>query len=290
MYLKTNSMKVAIIGHGFVGKAIDFGILPEVERLLIDPIYNTKIIDLEEFLPEFIFICVPTPMNNDGSQNIELIKKIIEDISELNLKSIIVIKSTVLPNFLVDFQSQLPKIIYNPEFLRESNANEDFINSELIIFGGEIQYTNSLENFYKDFTICKSHSYTHTDIVTAAFIKYTINSFLASKVIFFNELFHLYNKSGAKDSWKNFITVINHDSRIGSSHMQVPGPDGRFGYGGACFPKDSTAFYEFSKTMQHSMELLGKSIEINNSIRSQYSENSKREEDQNINFNQKDLD
>ena len=104
----------------------------------------------------------------------------------------------------------------------------------------------------------------------AAFAKYAINSFLATKVIFFNELKAIYNKSATriKDSEFDSLTeLISLDERIGDSHMMVPGPDMTYGFGGMCFPKDTAAFTMSAKNHKSPLELLEKVIEINNKIR-----------------------
>ena len=260
-------MKVAIIGHGFVGRALENGLQNNVKTMIIDPIYNNRISDLNDFSPEIIFVCVPTPTYDNGTQDISILNNVIDDISLLSIKSITVLKSTILPTNLVNIEKINDSIVYNPEFLRESNANEDFINSELIVFGSDKDNTKMIENFYNNFTKCINKNYIHTDIITASFIKYTINTFLATKVTFFNELFNLFKNSGAKDTWQNFINAVSIDKRIGKSHMQVPGSDNKFGYGGKCFPKDSQAFLNYSDLKGNNLKLLKKSIKINKKIR-----------------------
>ena len=86
----------------------------------------------------------------------------------------------------------------------------------------------------------------------------------------------IFNKSKAKDSWENFINMIAIDSRVGPSHMQVPGLDGKFGYGGACFPKDSKALIKYAEEIGNPFELLAESNRINNKIRKQYKSLTKR--------------
>ena len=120
--------------------------------------------------------------------------------------------------------------------------------------------------------------------MTASLIKYSINSFLASKVIFFNQLKDIFNLSGTNETWENFISAVSMDERIGSSHMNVPGHDGRNGFGGACFPKDTNAFFEYSKELGAEFSLLKEVIKVNNSIRSSYNDVTSREKDQNTNF------
>ena len=84
--------------------------------------------------------------------------------------------------------------------------------------------------------------------------------------------------------WEDFINIIKIDERMGDSHMQVPGPDGRFGFGGACFPKDTKAFLNFSKNINAKLKLIEKSISLNNKIRSKYKTLDEREKQQNVHF------
>ena len=79
--------------------------------------------------------------------------------------------------------------------------------------------------------------------------------------------------------------MISFEKRIGKSHMQVPGHDGKFGYGGACFPKDVNAFIKYSKEVGRELSLLNKANNINNIIRAKYNDVNNREKEQNINFN-----
>ena len=138
-------------------------------------------------------------------------------------------------------------------------------------------------------TSCEGTDFNYTDVRTASLVKYAINSFLATKVIFFNELRDVYINSGSEGSWDDFVQLISKDTRIGSSHMSVPGPDGRFGFGGACFPKDTSALESYAKNLNVQMELLEKAISLNNDLRSAYNETTKREKEQNINYKKKDL-
>ena len=110
------------------------------------------------------------------------------------------------------------------------------------------------------------------------------NSFLAAKVIFFNEMFELFNKMQVGENWENFISFISKDDRIGDSHMMVPGHDGRMGFGGACFPKDTSAIMKYAKSLGVDLRILESVIKRNNEIRSTYKKQTDREEEQNINF------
>jgi len=283
----TKILKIGIVGHGFVGKATDWGFNRKVEKFIVDPIYNTKIDNLISFNPDVIFVCVPTPMGENGKQNSKIIKAVIKELSKKCTNSIIVIKSTVLPSVLEDLEKINSKIIYNPEFLREKHANYDFRNTQMIIFGGDRNTASIVSKFYKLHSRCLTKEHIFLDLLSASLVKYALNTFLATKVVFFNELFNLFEKLDTKDSWKNITDAISLDSRIGQSHMQVPGHDGKKGFGGACFPKDSYALVKYAEKVNVDMKTLKTVIDSNNKIRSSYSSLDVREFEQNVSFDDK---
>ncbi len=277
-------LKLGIVGHGFVGKATDYGFNKRVSKFVVDPIYNTTIKDLKEFQPEIIFICVPTPMSDDGSQDSKIIEKVIRELNEHCPKSIKVVKSTVLPSILKKLEAIEPNLVYNPEFLREKHAESDFINSDMIIFGGDRNVSSIVSDAYKKHSRCKTKEYLYTDLLTASIIKYSINTFLASKVIFFNELYSVYQNLELNDSWESVINIISKDKRIGKSHMNVPGHDGKKGFGGACFPKDTLALIKYAENIGVDLSLIKSAIKKNNQIRSEYTDLELRETEQNVSF------
>jgi nucleotide sugar dehydrogenase len=278
-------MKVGIVGFGFVGRALKNGLKDNVDCVEIDPKLGTNLDDLKNYEPSIVFICLPTPMNDDGSQNIKLVKDTINKINKFNQDILIVVKSTILPKYIEDFSSINNDIVINPEFLRENFANEDFINSEIIVFGGEEKNCAKLGNFYEEHTKCICKDYVKTDLISASLLKYTINCFLALKVIFFNELKSVFDNSNSNNNWSNFISSLSRDKRIGDSHMSVPGPDGRYGFGGPCFPKDVNALVKYSQEIGAELKLLKKANNINNNIRAKYNDETVREKEQNIRFN-----
>lgn len=280
-------LKLGIVGHGFVGKATDWGFNKRIRKFIVDPLLDTSVSDLEAFEPEIVFICVPTPMDDDGSQDSSIIEEVVKELILYCPNAIKVVKSTVLPSLLDDLQKLDSKLIYNPEFLREKHANSDFINSDMIIFGGDRNISTQVSNAYLRNSRCITKEHIFTDLKTASLIKYSINTFLASKVIFFNELHSIYEKLDVKDSWESIINIISRDSRIGYSHMNVPGHDGRKGFGGACFPKDSLALIKFAESMNVDLNSLISTVKINNKIRSSYEELDSRESEQNVSFDDK---
>ncbi len=277
-------MKIGIIGYGFVGKALFSAFNNNVEVFKVDPKVNTDIKDLKKFAPDAVFICLPTPMRNDGSIDSSIIISVLNDIKSCDFNCLIVIKSTIHPGIIKKLEDIIGDFVYNPEFLREKYSESDFVNSKLIVFGGNKNFSKKVAAIYKNFTKCICTDYVYTDTISASLLKYTINSFLATKVIFFNELKELFDTSSAEESWENFIKMLSLDIRIGSSHMNVPGPDGRFGFGGACFPKDTNAIVDYANNLGVDMKLIKKVIDTNNKIRAEYNTKIEREVDQNIQY------
>ena len=280
-----NVMKIGIIGFGFVGKALRNGLKDNVSCIEIDPKLNTNIDDLIKYKPDIVFICLPTPMNDDGSQNIDIVSDVITKINRFDANLLIVLKSTILPKYVENISEISSNLVINPEFLREKFADEDFINSDIIVLGGDKYNCNKLSSFYKNHTKCVCKEHTITDSTSASLIKYTINSFLALKVIFFNEMKSIFDNLNSQNEWSDFINALSKDKRIGDSHMNVPGPDGRYGFGGPCFPKDVNALIEYSKEIDCELSLLKKANTINNNIRAKYNDLTEREKEQNIKYN-----
>ena len=282
--METKKLRIGIVGHGFVGKATDWGFSKNVEKFLVDPLYDTNINDLSNFKPELIFICVPTPMSDDGSLNSKILESTIKETTKKCPDSIIVIKSTVLPSVLEKLESINKSIIYNPEFLREKHANEDFLNSKMIILGGDKDVAKKVSKYYLDHSKCLTKEHVFLDIFSASLVKYTINTFLATKVVFFNEIYQIFKNLDSNVTWESVIATLALDKRMGDSHMDVPGHDGKYGFGGACFPKDSMALIKYCDHINVELSVLKTAIKTNNKIRKNYDGLDKREKEQNISF------
>lgn len=242
-------MRIGIVGYGFVGKALNSALSDNVKVCIVDPILGTSIDDLKDFKPQAIFICLPTPMRKDGTQDIDIVIDVLKEITRYSIKGIIVVKSTVHPGNINKIGLVCPRFVYNPEFLREKHAEEDFINSDFILFGGDKESSSFLSKIYLNHTKCLNNNYIYTDAVSASLVKYTINSFLATKVVFFNEINSIHKLINTEETWENFTKILSNDKRIGDSHMMVPGHDGRHGFGGACFPKDINALLKYAENL-----------------------------------------
>ena len=266
-------MKLGIIGHGFVGKAVEYGFShPQVTIQIIDPKYGTSIDDLSEC--DVTFVCVPTPMSADGSIDSSILEDVMKQLTPWHA-GLIVIKSTITPDLADRFGRS--GVVYNPEFLREKSATNDFVNPDIHVFGGNPDDVDLLEAIYREYSLCRPCPVFKMTAKEASFVKYAINNFLALKVTFFNQLYDAAVADNANIS--AIVNAVGADPRIGYSHVRVPGFDGKRGFGGSCFPKDTAALVNFTDKMS----LMVKAIEINNKYRSQY-ETDEREKQQNITY------
>ena len=264
-------MKLGIIGAGFVGDSVINGFDIEVDQFVVDPKYNDNTIDdLVNFDPPLLFVCVPTPeaVGDSGDVDVSIVRQTLSDLADRNYKGIVVIKSTITPHHLTKMKKDFKlNLVYNPEFLTEANAHQDFINPNMQVLGGKWRDCNSVEKAYSRHSSVKVVPTYKVDLITASLIKYTINSWLATKVIFFNDLQSLHKMSGAHSTWDQFTDMLASDPRMGKSHMKVPGPDGKRGFGGHCFPKDTEAFLHYAKNLNVKQNLLKKAVELNEKYR-----------------------
>lgn len=263
-------LTLGIVGCGFVGSAVASGFdTPNVDSWIVDPKKSTTTLQqLAEVGPHLTFICVPTPESTDGSVNVTIVDQVLADLNKHAYDGIVVIKSTITPDHLERFVRDYDlRIVYNPEFLTEANAHQDFINPSMQILGGVWEECEIVERAYVEFSKVKVVPTFKTDIVSASLLKYTINSWLATKVSFMNELYQLHKSSGAKTSWDQFTDMLQRDKRIGDSHLRVPGPDGSFGFGGHCFPKDTAGLLSYADKNNVDLSVLSKAVETNARIR-----------------------
>jgi len=264
-----NKMSIGVIGMGVIGTAFyegmkhAFDVLtydrykPEASNILRDcdvgqlpPFKNVEdaIISMVAAVSgRPIFVSVPTPMFSDGKCNTEIVESVCSKINNASnivhncehFKQIVVIRSTVSPGTTERLGSMFKclNIVFNPEFLTEANAIEDFKNQNRIILGGRPEATTEVAKVYKvAFPCVPVHE---CSSVCAEMVKYVGNCFLATKVSFANEIYQICNKINA--NYDKVAELASLDPRLGTSHWKVPGPDGHFGFGLTCFPKDINA-------------------------------------------------
>ena len=263
-------MKLGIVGHGFVGTAVDHGFTRDIQKFIVDPKHNSTntIEDLIKFKPDSTFVAVPTPQSESGECNTEILEGVMQ---QLNTSKglLVIVKSTVPAYKLQKIQEECInlRIVYNPEFLTEKNYIDDFVNPAMHVFGGMNKDTDAVEKLYLEHSDCKECPVYKTDLITASMVKYCINSFLATKVTFMNEMYDVLKAARGAD-WNTFTNIIANDPRIGISHMKVPGNDGQRGYAGSCFPKDTAALAWFAREILNTQfTQLETSIKINDKLR-----------------------
>jgi len=266
-------MKIGIVGKGFVGSAVQFGFSAntgcnaDVKVYDKDPSRSQHSLNEVVNDSDFIFLSVPTPSNEDGTINLDIVDQALSEINDVSTKdSVILLRSTMVPGSTLSFQEKYPKLnlVFNPEFLTERSANFDFINQSRFILGGSEKNVKKVAKLYK-WRFGKSISIIETNFQTAEMIKYMNNCFFATKVSFMNEMKLVADKCGV--DWEMAVEGFIRDGRIGHSHLNVPGHDGKLGFGGSCFPKDIQAMINLGKSLNLELETLNGAWKTNLNVR-----------------------
>jgi len=259
-------MRIGIVGQGFVGNAVyqKFKNYFDVYTYDID---SEKCNSDEELVmcSDVVFVCLPTPMNSDGSCNISLVEDTIEKINEYGHCNVVVVKSTVVPGTISRLNEKYENIdiVFNPEFLTERNSVNDYENQNRIILGGPRPGTTVLKRIFS--VVFPGVPIIKTDSTHAEMVKYLTNTFLATKVSFANEMYELCLMLGI--DYDKVIEYSTYDDRLGNTHWNVPGPDGDFGFGGHCFPKDLAAIIRLSFQLHTTNNVLCSVQSTNDEVR-----------------------
>ena len=188
--------KIGIIGRGFVGSAVEFGFSAQTGCNAIVKVYDTdsrlssNSLDETVNTSDYIFVSVPTPSNQDGSINLDVLEEALESLNDINnCDNIVLIRSTIVPGTTFQFTKKYPKLnlVFNPEFLTERSAKHDFINQSRFILGGDRIHTERIASLFR-WRFGDTIPIIQTDFETAELIKYMNNCFFATKVSFLNEM------------------------------------------------------------------------------------------------------
>ena len=259
-------MRIGIIGFGFVGSAIGWAHRSD-ELIIRDPkIENSA--DLHEFKNcDAIFVCVPSPpigdLYEDGHCDTSILEQTLKELLFVIIdKQIpIICKTTAPPSVYERLQKEYPNIVHCPEFLTAANATTDYANADHCVLGGDYDWAVKARTVIQHGRPMVQDKFTIVPIKVAALHKYMMNSYLATRVTFMNDFKQLADAEGV--DWGDLAYLAKHDGRIGYSHMDVPGPDSQFGWGGACFPKDVAAILHEALDLGTELELLGRVEDIN---------------------------
>ena len=265
-------MIVGVVGQGFVGTAVYEGLKKHHNLFCYDKNEEVNIkrggvanLPILARHSDIIFVCVPTPMTQDGECYTGYVEEVVAELDEWTEDKIVVIKSTIIPGTTARLNQKYGRntIVFSPEFLTEANSIEDFKNQTRIILGGDRKGTNKLRvMFSKAFP--KAHII-KTDSTYAEMIKYLTNNFLTVKVAFANEMYKICER--LRIDYDKVVEYATLDERLGPSHWGVPGPDGDFGYGGHCFPKDIQAMISLTDELQTPNHVLRGAEDTNTELR-----------------------
>lgn len=255
-------MKIGIIGLGTVGKAIaDTAFAVDATYIIdINPDKNNS--SYKEILTaDAIFVCVPSPMDEDGSCNSLILE---ETVSKLKgFTGTIISKVTAPPDVYKRLGNKFPNLVYCPEFLREASAHRDLELTEWVVIGGTVKaYLREAERILR-FCHSSIKKVELCSLEEAAMFKYVVNSFLATKIVFFNEIKSLCDKSDI--DYNSLKYLFELETRLGEKYFNVPGHDGSYGYGGKCLPKDVSAIIRYSTKKRSKLSLLD-TVQKNNTL------------------------
>jgi UDPglucose 6-dehydrogenase len=226
-------MKVALMGYGPVGQATELMLLRAgIECVIQDPAMSRYIEDWDTV--DLAFICVPSDLDKETQKlDLSVVNKAIEDVPEFVH---CIVRSTIGPD-QIEHLSRPASVM--PEFIREHHWREDVMSNLtpcVIGMNGNVPEIEVLAKRFQE----QFMSPIVTDPQSAMMMKLSINTFLAMKVAYANNLWIMCKSMGL--SYDHLKKLLGLDIRLGQSHWDVPGPSGKFGFGGKCFPKDATHF------------------------------------------------
>ncbi len=261
-------MKIGIIGFGFVGGAVAWA-YKNADLVIRDPKLQDSA-SLDKFLDrDAIFICVPSPSTEDGHCDTSILEQVLKEllfVTIQNPKVVLISKTTAPPSVYKQLQQEYSNLVYAPEFLTQANAVIDYANATYCVIGGDYDWAVRAREVLVYGRKLTHNKHIIVTIETASLYKYMMNSYLAAKVTFMNDFKKLADAENVE--FKDLVYLAAHDDRIGTTHMEVPGPDGQYGWGGACFPKDVAAIQMEALNLETELELLGRVEDINKKHRS----------------------
>ena len=265
-------ISVGIVGLGFVGgAALKSFTLKGAHVKAFDKYKDGGVGSIDDVLQcQIVFLCLPTLYSEDlKAYDKSAIKEVCGQLEQHCFGGLVVVKSTVEPETTNKLTDEFPllRIAHNPEFLTARTAFEDFHNQDHIVLGKGPKATK------EDMELLRSFYATHypeakismCTAMESESMKIMCNSFYASKVMLFNEYYLLCKKNGA--DFETIRELMLANNWINPMHTLVPGPDAKLGYGGACFPKDTNALYNYMKSLKSTCKVLESVIEERNMLR-----------------------
>jgi len=242
-------MKIGIVGLGVVGSACRSGF----ERCGYEVIvHDIKLdTDLSDVLDtEICYVCVPTPSNEDGSCNTDIVELVVARLHDMNYKGVTAIKSTIEPGTTQRFiEKYNDRIVFVPEFLKERSAEYDFIFDHKLLLVGS-------DNINHAYLVQRSHgdlpkSFMRVSPTEAEMMKYYHNVFNATRITFANVFYEMCEATGA--DYNKVKEAFLKNNTMPDEYLDVS-KDLR-GYGGACLPKDVKAAQQLCNKYQLNLKL-----------------------------------
>lgn len=247
----SQNITIGVVGCGKIGSALKRWIEnhnPACSVRVSDP---PKGINDDFSSVDCVFISIHIPTEPNGSQNLTALSEIIQNLPDVP----IFIRTTVLPGTCDAFSEKFGKDVrFMPEYLTERTAYEDFCRQSMIFTG----HTELLQRVFP------GKSFIEMTSREAELAKYAHNVFGAVKVTYFNAINELCQRLGC--DYQNVRQGVLQSGYVKPMHADVPGPDGRFGFGGKCFPKDIEAFRAFVSNPEFA-RLLSSVIILNTEFR-----------------------
>lgn len=249
-------MSIGVIGVGYVGGATKRGFESKGFEVKAYDKYKEGDSFEDVMKCDFIFIAVPTPSKKDGSIDLSIMDEVMEKIAEHMPTGLVIIKSTVIPGTTRKYKEKYPflKLCSNPEFLTANTADEDFLNPDKIIIGytKECDEITGLSVLYS--RLCPSVPHRLLKSEEAEMVKYMVNTYYTTRVIFANEIYDFCQREGI--DYEKVREGFELDKRVAPGHFDVM-HGGYRGFGGGCLPKDLDALlavYEDSKLLRYVKE------------------------------------
>jgi nucleotide sugar dehydrogenase len=265
-----NTLKIGVIGLGFVGTSIQKSL--DLKKCITKGYDKYKDSDsyISTLNSDIIFLCLPTIFDEQKNEyDKSCIIEVCKDLENDKYHGLVVIKSTVEPKTTDNLSELFPnlKLIHNPEFLTAATAFEDFHNQKHIVLGKSSNVSDNDINLLKEFY---KYYYPDADIsistsLESESMKSFVNCFYSVKIQFFNELYALCKKT--KCDYDTVKKLMLKNGWINPMHTDVPGIDGQASYGGYCFPKDTNALLEFMKSEDSPCEVLEATVSERNKMR-----------------------
>ena len=261
------ALKIGIVGYGYVGKAVAAS-YPTAELFISDPEYTGHkkyaSIDVIRDHCDAIFVCVPTPQSDTGECDTGILNEVLNNLART--EAVVICKSTAPPEYYWAKQNAIKNLAHVPEFLTQARAEYDYVNPHKIVVGCKEHLRNRVADVLMSSMINFDRvRIEYCNIAEASFFKYLANNMLAIKVVVNNEFAELAKSLGL--NWNAIANIARTDPRLGSSHWRVPGDNGEYGFGGACFPKDTRALQHQASMRNVDTSVLNAVIAKNNQLR-----------------------